>query len=53
MGDKKMLLGEYPSYQKKIKITKVNFMMNFVGAPPQDPKKQSSSCACRIKDKIN
>jgi hypothetical protein len=30
MGDKRILLGKYPSYPGKIKITKVNFLMNFV-----------------------
>jgi hypothetical protein len=35
MGDKKILLGIHPSYSGKTKITKVNFLMNFVRAPHQ------------------
>jgi hypothetical protein len=30
MGDKKILLDKYPAYAGKLKITKVNFLMNFV-----------------------
>jgi hypothetical protein len=35
MGDKKILLGKYPSYPGKTKITKVNFLMNFIRLPPR------------------
>jgi hypothetical protein len=35
LGEKKNLQGKYPSYPGKTKSKKVNFLMNFVGAPPK------------------
>jgi hypothetical protein len=36
MGDKKILIGKHPLYPGKTKITRVNFLTNFVGLPPQE-----------------
>jgi hypothetical protein len=38
MGDEKYLLGKYPSYGGKTKITIVNSLMNFIRRPPTQPK---------------
>jgi hypothetical protein len=35
MGDKKILLAKYLSYPGNTKITKINFLMNFVQLPPE------------------
>jgi hypothetical protein len=52
MGAKKILLGKYPSYPGKTKITIVNFLMNIVRAPPKAKTKKCLPEAC-IQKKSN